>query len=204
VSLLHDPYWQVPRHPRLLQNTDPLVFGEHFLYSNCRQPRNAKLRVLRPGSIVLFGSRLGSEFVLDTVFVVGAEGQDFVQGQSEQIACPDWVRAVTFDRLRPREEHPTETLRLYGGRTHSEAPEGPFSFVPCRPYDMGTAAFPRPAIRLDRQWIEPNLAMGAKATLATDAQLRVLWDEVVHQVVVAGLNLGVELAPPPRSIEPGP
>jgi hypothetical protein len=195
----------VPRHRRLLQNTDPLVFGEHFLYSNCRQSRNAKLRALRPGSLILFGSRLGSEFVLDTVFVVGPEGQDYVQGQSEHVSCPDWVQAVVFEPFRRSQERPTETFRLYRGRTYDEAPDGPFSFVPCRPYEVGKAAFPRPAIRLDRQWIEPNLAMGARATPATDAQLRVLWDEVVHQVVVvAGLRLGVELAPPPKSVEPGP
>src|SRR4051812_6196352 len=34
---LHDPYWQVPTHRALLKNTDPLVFADRFLYSNCRQ-----------------------------------------------------------------------------------------------------------------------------------------------------------------------
>jgi len=45
---LHEPYWMVPRHRTLLQNTDPLVFGKQFLYSNCRQARNQKLRELAP------------------------------------------------------------------------------------------------------------------------------------------------------------
>jgi hypothetical protein len=194
---LHDPYWEVPRHRRLLQNTDPLVFGEYFLYSNCRQTRNAKLRALRSGSMILFGSRLEAEFVLDTVFVVGADGQDYIRGESEHVACPDWIQAVVFEPLRNIREHPTETLRLYRGRTYEEAPDGPFSFVPCRPYEVGHGAFPRPAIHLDRRWLEPNLAMGAKATRATDAELRVLWEEVVRQVVAAGLSLGIDLEPPP-------
>jgi hypothetical protein len=54
---LHEPYWEVPRHRLHLQNTDPLVFGDRFLYSNCRQGRNRKLRELAPGSLVVFGSK---------------------------------------------------------------------------------------------------------------------------------------------------
>ena len=200
---LHEPYWEMPRHRQLLLNTDPLVFGEHFLYSNCRQARNAKLRRLRSGSVILFGSRLGPEFVLDTVFVVGTDSQDYVRGESQHIACPAWVQAVVFEPLGAGHERPTELFRLYRGRTYSENPEGPYSFVPCRPYEVGKAAFPRPAIRLDRRWLEPNLAMGAKATLATDAELRALWEEVVRQVGAVGLSLGVELAPPPGSRPPG-
>jgi hypothetical protein len=196
---LHDPYWDVPRHRRLLQNTDPLVFGEYFRYSNCRQGRNAKLRLLLPGSVILFGSRIGPAFVLDTVFVVGADGQDYSRGQSGLVACPDWIQAVVFEPLRSSHERPTETFRLYRGRTYEEAPDGGFSFVPCRPYGAEPAVFPRPAIHLDRHWLEPNLAMGAKATPASDAELRVLWEEVVEQVVAAGLSLGIRLAPPPGS-----
>jgi len=200
---LHDPYWEVPRHRRLLQNTDPLVFGEYFRYSNCRQTRNAKLRSLPPGSVILFGSRIGPEFVLDTVFVVGADGQDYIRGESEHVACPDWIQAVVFEPLRSSHERPTETFRLYRGRTYEEAPQRAFSFVPCRPHEVGHAAFSRPAIHLDRRWLEPNLAMGAKATPATDAELLALWEEVAQQVAAAGLSLGIELAPPPGSRSPG-
>jgi hypothetical protein len=72
---LQEPFWRVPRHPQLLQNTDPLVFGDHFLYSNCRQGRNRKLRELAPGSLVVFGSKFQGEFVVDTVLVVGEFAQ---------------------------------------------------------------------------------------------------------------------------------
>src|SRR6185503_12345431 len=54
---LHEPVWDRPRHRKLLQNTDPLVFGDAFMYTNCLQ-WNGKLRRLAQGSIVLFGSRL--------------------------------------------------------------------------------------------------------------------------------------------------
>ena len=193
---LHDPYWEVPRHRRMLQNTDPLVFGDHFLYSNWRQTRNSKLRTLQPGSVILFGSRVGPEFVLDTVFVVGADGQDYVRGEADQIACADWIQTTVFMPLSGSHERPTETFRLYRGRMYDEAPKGPYSFVPCRPTEVRDAAFPRPPIRLDRHWLEPNLAMAAKATPAPEAELRALWEEVVRQVEEVGLSLGVALAPP--------
>lgn len=198
-SFLHEPFWQRPRHRAAMKNTDPLVFGSQFLYSNCRQARNRKLRELAPGSIVLFGSKRRSEFVLDTVFVVG-EGAAYSRGSSETIPCEDWVQAVVFEPMRLGDRPASESFRLYRGRTANELPDGPFSFVPCLPCHGGGIGFARPVIRLDRRWIEPNLAMGAKATPATQLELRALWDEVVHQVVdVAELCLGVQLKAQPAA-----
>lgn len=196
-NFLREPYWSTPRHPRLLQNTDPLVFGDRFLYSNCRQSRNRNLRALAPGSLVLFGSKLMGEFVLDTVFVVGDESQTFARGSSETVRCDDWVRAVVFEPLRMAAGPSTEALRLYGGRTYDEASKCPFGFVPCLPCGSEGHAFRRPAIRLDRRWIEPGLAMAAKATPVGQAQLHELWMEIVRQVVdVAGLAMAVHLEAP--------
>ena len=101
---LHEPWWEVPRHRRLLQNTDPLVFGDRFRYSNCRQTRNAALRRLPPGSLVLFGSALRGAFVLDTVFVVARPGVDYLRGAPDHLDVPEWVRSVVFDPLRATED----------------------------------------------------------------------------------------------------
>jgi hypothetical protein len=192
---LNDPFWELPKHRRLLQNTDPLVFGDRFLYSNCRQRRNGKLLRLAPGSIVLFGSKMEGAFVLDTVFVVG-HSESFRRITGPQAPHDDWVDAVVFEPLRIAPGPDEEAFRLYRGRMYSDAPEGPFSFVPCRPYEPGKSAFARPIVDLHRRWIEPNLAMGAKATLATEADLRAIWHTIVDQVGVAGLALGIELEPP--------
>lgn len=57
-----------------IQNTYPYVFGDNFLYSNCRQnDRRGPLRTQRlaVGSLILFGSQLAREFVIDAVFVLG-------------------------------------------------------------------------------------------------------------------------------------
>jgi hypothetical protein len=66
---LHKPLLPSSNPEGFHQNTDPLVL-DGFTYSNCRQHRNRKLRALVPGSLVLFGSMVASEFVLDTCFVV--------------------------------------------------------------------------------------------------------------------------------------
>lgn len=195
----HEPYWEVPRHQRHLQNTDPLVFGDRFLYSNCRQARNRKLRELAPASLVVFGSKHQREFVVDTVLVVGDEAEHFIGASTSKVAGDEWVRAVVFDPLGMSPKAAHQQFRLYRGTTYAEAPSGPFSFVPCRPYSHADAAFARPALRLPRRWIEPNLAMGAKATVASAAEIRELWQEVVDQVDEAGLAFGVRLDPPRHS-----
>ena len=55
------------------QNTDPIVFGDSFGYSNCKQYKQA-MQGMPPGSLVLFGRGMKvhgeRRFVLDTCFVV--------------------------------------------------------------------------------------------------------------------------------------
>lgn len=198
---LHEPYWEVPRHRLHLQNTDPLVFGDRFLYSNCRQARNRKLRELAPGSLVVFGSKHQREFVVDTVFVVSDEAEDFFGASASEVADDEWARAVVFDPLGRSPKAAHEEFRLYRGRTHAEVPSGPFSFVPCRPYTDADAAFARPVLRLQRKWINPNLAMSAQTTAAREAEIGQLWQEIVEQVVEAGLALAVRLDRPPHASE---
>lgn len=192
---LHEPYWGRPRHTRLLQNTDPLVFGKRFLYSNCRQGRNAKLRRLAPGSIVVFGSKLADDFVIDTVLVVGDSREDYVPASRSNGPVDEWVQAVVFDPLA-RSDHRDFTFRLYRGRKYAGTADEPFSFVPCLPYQASAQGFPRPAIRLSSRWISPKLAMGAKATPASASELIELWLDIVETIETAGLSLGVELQPP--------
>lgn len=193
---LHDPYWQVPRHTTLLQNTDPLVFGDRFLYSNCRQQRNEKLRRLAPGSVIAFGSRLGDAFVLDTLLVVSSSTE--FSAESGGVEGADWVQSVVFDPLM-RGGPNKWPFSAYWGATHDDAPMGPFSFAPCLPYEPGASAFARPAIRLSSRWVQPKLAMGAKVTPATSNELGDLWANITDQVVHRdGLQLATYLEPPPH------
>src|ERR1700682_1085148 len=70
------PYYDLSTAPPNRLNTDPLVFGG-FRYTVCQQHRRYKsgwrptgLQQLPAGSVILFGSHLDGDFVLDTMFVV--------------------------------------------------------------------------------------------------------------------------------------
>ncbi len=73
-TALHEPLLTTPPDSPKRQNTDPWVFGDRFLYSNCKQltPHGgaSALQSLPRGSVILFGSQIGGPFCLDTVFVV--------------------------------------------------------------------------------------------------------------------------------------
>ena len=75
---LWHPYYVPKASYRELHNTDPFVFGEHFLYSNCGQSSKPGLRHLDEGSVIAFGSGTNvageRRWMLDTVLVV----RDFV------------------------------------------------------------------------------------------------------------------------------
>lgn len=55
-KIVHAPFRpaSVPIEP--VQNTDPMVFGDAFVYSNCLQGSNRSLRSLSPGSMVSSGA----------------------------------------------------------------------------------------------------------------------------------------------------
>ena len=75
-------------------NTDPYVFGDAFIYSNCRQTQGGALQKLNRGDIILFcSSKLNDNIVLDTVFVVGSREEYSVNAEGgcpkiAKIECP--------------------------------------------------------------------------------------------------------------------
>ena len=59
---LWELYWIRKKHHTDLHNTDPFIFGDCFLFSNCKQRKHGKktaLQNLAPGSLIIFGSRKG-------------------------------------------------------------------------------------------------------------------------------------------------
>lgn len=186
--------------------TDPFVFGEHFLYSNCRQPRNPGLKRLADGSIISFGSakKVKAEWrwMLDTVFVVKDSVRYHPHNAREIVGTPDAFRVATGGPLThnnhstdPRTCAPAgERLRLYRGATPCDPVDGMFSFFPATPSggDQGDRGFPRPFVDLCSKVFRPALAMapkGLRRNLAPD-ELRSLWHSLVRQVRDADLVLG--------------
>jgi hypothetical protein len=191
--LVHRPILRKPDDAGWRQNTDPFVFGDHMLYSNCRQLRNHKLRELAPGSLVLFGSRLAGQFVLDTLLVVGSSQPLDIAGSS----ASDWPSAEWDCIVEPLTLDPALTgltFRRYEGARYSGSIDEPFSFVPCLPWADDGAPFRRPAIQLDRKWITPGLTQAARATPASTDELASLWRQLRDQVEESsGLHLGVHI-----------
>jgi hypothetical protein len=204
---LHEPYWRFPGPEAGLNDTDPLVFGDHFTYSNCRQPNQHNLHDLEEGSLILLGSgrKNGSEwgFILDTVLVTGGPPGDYTPASGIP-DCQPVVQGVVLDPLRADPGWSGFKFARYRGRTFREAHQGPFSFVPCKPCDDLTGcAFARPVIELeepptapDSPWLRPSAVMVARCQHADPDRLQRIWSEVVEQVRGQGLALGVRLEVP--------
>ena len=198
---LWEPYYQPPNEYQELHNTDPFIFGDRFLYSNCQQwgtSRNG-LRLLDWGSVIAFGSRLNHEWVLDTVLVV----KDFVdyEARAARSILADCAPETFLDVSGRPIEHGDCGLRLYRGATPSDRVNGMYSFFPAAPAG-GDTGFPRPIITLPDEYFGKKVqyAKGHKLDdpdVGSD-KLRELWDCLVRQVRHAGLVLGTRAELPER------
>lgn len=200
---LHRPYQIALQSARGYANTDPYVFGDRFLYSNCRQGSpGARTRFLAPGTVILFGSSLHGAFVLDTVFVV-SRGTDYKAAEARKslAGCTDEsFRAVTLDSIAAN--LPGCNFRLYEGATPSTAVDGMFSFAPCRLLREAPQGFSRPIISIPE--VNGALARNYQCRQITRGQARQLWGTVVNQVIDEGLMLATQLATPPADAGEAP
>ena len=131
-----------------LHNTDPFIFGERFLYSNCGQIGVSRegLRKLDRGSVVVFGSSKKLEagnraWMLDTVLVVkDFRDYDCAKAPEELQECvPSEFLTATAAPLASNPKTNKARLRLYTGATPGDRVFGMFSFFPALPAarDMG-------------------------------------------------------------------
>ena len=217
------PYYVIPDGGyRGLHNTDPFIFGERFLYSNCKQPTSPRLRSLDRGSVIAFGSSKAGRWVLDTVFVVAG----FVDYQQTAVrstlagSVPKTFLDVTGGPLaansrdgkcgpaldertgcgggrRSRNGSDT-TLRLYWGATPHDPVHDMFSFFPAMPAGHAKG-FPRPGIELPGRYFTESLPRGHKQSCGLAGEtVALLWDSLAEQVDDAGLVLGTHAALPER------
>ena len=201
---LHEPIFRAPPAGNY-QNTDPLVYGDRFLYTNCRQLRHKKLRSLTSGSIVLFGSKRGGGFVLDTVFVVGdAQPASYQQGETGVLPDHPIADAAVFNPLATTNDVGKSCV-AYSARMHDDGPDAPYSFVPCRPQYEGWR-FARPVLEPLGELadlINPNLAMSVRMRELSHERLAAVWAHVAGVCQQQGLAQGVH-AMPPRVSQPQP
>ncbi len=189
---LYHPFWYEPEPGRWLQNTDPFVFGDCFRYTVCRQYRDGrptKMQHLAPGSLILFGSRLRSRFVIDTVFVVD-RWIDYDHPAALEGLVPPAYETITINRID------IARYRLYTGATFEQPYHGMFSFVPCLPHTEAARGFARPTIILPGL-VSDLLAMNFRRRVQPNVDaMKQIWDEVVRQVKEQGLMLGIATTMP--------
>ena len=180
-----------------LHNTDPFIFGNCFLYSNCGQEAQSKrvLKELAQGSVIAFGSgkKINDRptWTLDTVMVV----KDFVDYApcTAREELKDWAPDTFLDVCGGSFSASPESVRfrLYRGATPDCPVEGMYSFIPATPAGGGKN-FPRPQIDLPAKYFNPKswqFPKGLKCARSYD-ELRSLWECLVAQVRNVGLVLG--------------
>ena len=202
---LWHPYYVPKDDYERLHNTDPFIFGERFLYSNCGQRRGSKssgLTHLGRGSVIAFGSgkEIAGErkWLLDTVLVV-ADSFTYTAPEARRAladAAPEAFLTVTGGPIVDNEE---ASFRLYMGAAADDPAEGMFSFFPAMPAH-GDAGFPRPLIDLPSEYFNPRSWQAPKGLWRerTSEELHGLWKSLVAQVREAGLVLGTHATLPER------
>jgi hypothetical protein len=154
------------------------------------------LRKLAPASLILFGSTLDGNFVLDTVFVVKDSWPFMPSGIVPY--TDDAFRVCTIEALRTDPKAAGKSFSLYRGATFDAPVSGLYSFVPCRQADSDKARFPRPSVSLPQRYLNPKSwrgPSGAKEPRSV-AELSELWEKVRQQVLDAGCLLGVSFSTP--------
>jgi len=202
-TIVHAPFRPVSWPTNSVLNTDPMVFGDAFIHSNCLQAQYSSPRALSSGSIVLFGrhARAGGRpsFGLDTCLVI-----DRLETRAP---VPFDIDRRGTDLLTDAVLHPlhaegaTGNLNVYFGRQRGRA-DSPFSFFPARlAPDAPPPLFARPELRpigALQGVISPENMQGIKLTPHVSAADRdAIWTEVVHQVTQQGCELGYYASPPP-------
>jgi hypothetical protein len=202
-TIVHAPFRPAHWPTASVQNTDPMVFGDAFIYSNCLQAAYRSLRTLGPGSMVLFGryarTNARPSFSLDTCLVIehvetlapapvhpGRYGNDLL---TDAVLGPLFTEGADRD------------LSVYFGPRRSPDGAGPFSFFPARLAVDSPPLFARPELSptgaLDGV-ISPGNMQGIKVTSQLSITDRdAVWAEIVAQVHRQGCGLGHHAAPPP-------
>jgi hypothetical protein len=138
-----DDQIKVYQEKHYYQNTDPFVFGNNFIYGICRQKMKS-LRILEPGSLIIFGSRVNFRFVIDTIFVVKTANPYFSLDDINKMNLgnyPDVVTQFITDENDKVGLHIGNIL--YTGATFDDQVHNMYSFVPAKVFYGEEIGFPR-------------------------------------------------------------
>ncbi|MDY4021399.1 hypothetical protein [Staphylococcus borealis] len=194
----HEPKWihepirpkKPLKKPKMYHNTDPVVFGDKFIYSNCKQYNKNKsgMQNLKRGDVIFFGSCIKKEFVLDTVFVVDKKFTYSKQRISNdmKIEYPEWFQYLTLDTLDEKE------YTFYTGATYDNPVNGMYSFVPCIIKSDSNASFLRPNLPKEINDAH-NLKNGRFIKYINNDTHNNLWGLVKQYILDKNLSLAVKI-----------
>jgi hypothetical protein len=197
---LHRPFWVRPTGDEFRQNTDPWVFGDRMILSNCRQVtggRPSPVQGLTRGSVVCFGSTIGgTAFCVDTVMVI-ASAQTWVPGTGTDLRAGAAFQVCAAESLSCGSGRVPARLTLYRGATFDDPVNGMYSFVPARAGSLPDPRFARPAIQLDGLVVAGRQAPWRSPRSMPPDALHRIWDAIRYQVLEADLVLADRLETPP-------
>lgn len=162
-------------------NSDPCVFGDNFLYSNCKQSMKS-LQNLDIGDVIIFGSQKQGNFVLDTVFVVGSIIKFNRRNLHLSIGnmVNSWYYHLTLNLL-------IGNHTLYIGATYDKPINSMFSFFPCVPSAQYPSGFSRPNVLQAH-----NTGQSRGISYRDLGNPNVEWLNVANDVLNNGLYLGIK------------
>ena len=206
------PFWDTAER---LQNSDPFIFCNNFIYAFCHQDNNEIMRKLDAGDLILFGSKINNRFKIDTVFVIKEYIDYNMHNYKNKLSnllqkCPE-LDEIT---LKPGSCNPSGNCfdyRLYISVNFGERNEnnGMYSFFPAQLFNENTIkGFKRPEIDLSMinpDLINHGLMMGPAVRYISNKKIiKDIWLEIKKQVENDGQNLklGVFTETPKGYIEP--
>ena len=224
--VIHHPVLNLNEPKRGRQNTDPFVFHERFLYRCCKQINKrgqTQLAHLRPGSIVLFGSRVNKLFAIDTVFVVG-DFRDYYDQRGGLKFDPSLEQYADIVGVGLKSSggrngsgcgnnsgcgntsgcgRKNSQMRLYYGASPEIPVEGMYSFVPCKRMSGNAQGWARPTLTRDEMrniyasCITDNLQQGVKYCRDANLESNIkAWNHIRELFAQRGFLEGVRFECP--------
>ncbi len=178
-------------------STDPYVFNKYHIWTHCFQPTRPKLRNLAEYSIILFGSSVEQNFVLDEVFVVGGVLEDW-----NLSSCSKIVQSKRSLIEESNLNFVGVNTPYYGLRFNNKEKiysilniSKIFSFFPCKPETNGL--FVRPKLPVSDffvsaqtegvHYLRENQSIGA---------INKYWNRLTSHLINEGYSLGLSAQEP--------
>lgn len=207
-------------------NTDPLVFGKYFKYAICRQnQRSVVMKNLNAGSIILFGCVRGTDFLLDTVFVVNNSRKFLLSDKNSLLGIDEYgkYKKIVLDTFFfkknscgaiPRKQHElingcgcknivplkaTTMNTYYEGARYDNPVNGMYSFVPAEIYDANNIGFERLKLDTLKQFPElhyKNLQNFYTVMDSSSSNVKDFWNRLCTATENSGLVKAVEISYP--------